>query len=72
MNLLWEAMVAEIRAERDEADARRHFTADKKPIELIRDQLARWTDLPEEPAFVAERSAGHLRDAARDDLFEVG
>lgn len=72
MNLCWEAMVAEMRAERAEADNRRHFTEDKKPIELVRDQLAGWTSLAEAPEFVAERSAGRMRDAARDDLVEMG
>jgi hypothetical protein len=69
---MWEAMVAELRAVRAEADHRRHFTEDKKPIELVRDQLAGWTSITEDPAFVAERSAGRMRDAARDDLFELG
>lgn len=69
---MWEAMVAEIRAERAEADQRRHFTADKQPIALIRDQLADWTEPREQPEFIAERSAGRLRDAAQDDLLEMG
>ncbi len=72
MNLCWEAMVAEMRAERAEADSRRHFTPEKKPIELVRDQLAGWTSIPDDPEIVAERSASHMRDASRDDLFEVG
>lgn len=69
---MWEAMVAEMRAERAEADHRRHFTEEKKPIELVRNQLADWTSLPEDPAVSVERSAGHLATAAKDDLFEVG
>lgn len=74
MNLLWEAMVAEMRAERAELDHRRHFTAEKKPIELVRAQLAGWTDLrePEDPELTVARTAGNFRDAADDDLFEVG
>lgn len=72
MNLCWEAMVAEMRAERLEADNRRHFTPEKKPIELVREQLAGWTEITEPPEFVAARSAGHMRDASRDDMFEMG
>lgn len=71
---MWEAMVEEIRAERAEADQRRHFTEDKKPIELIRNQLVGWTDPrpAEDPEAVAARSSTALRAAADDDLFEVG
>lgn len=74
MNLLWEAMVAEMRAERTEADNRRHFTPDKQPIALVRDQLAGWTQLKraEDPEAVVARTAGNMRAAANDDLFEVG
>lgn len=74
MNVLWETMIAEIRAERAEADSRRHFTADKQPIELIRHQLAEWTTVPEpeDPEIIVARSATSLRSAAQDDLFEVG
>lgn len=74
MNVFWEAMVAEIRAERAEADQRRHFTADKQPIDLIRHQLSQWTVLAEveDPEVIAARTSANLASAARDDLFEVG
>lgn len=74
MNLLWEAMVAEMRAVRAEADNWRHFTEDKKPIELIRTQLERWVEpaRPIEPEVLAARSATSLRSAAADDMFDVG
>jgi hypothetical protein len=67
-------MVAEMRAERAEADNRRHFTEDKKPIELVRDQLAGWTEVtePEDPEVVTARSAAAMRLVADDDMFEVG
>lgn len=67
-------MVDEVRAERAEADHRRHFTEDKQPIELFRQQLAGWTDVHEapDPEVVAARSATNLTTAARDDLFEMG
>lgn len=74
MNVLWETMIAEMRAERFEADARRHFTPEKKSIELIRQQLAEWTTVPEpeDPEITIARTANNLRLASQDDLFEVG
>lgn len=74
MNILWEAMVTEMRAERLEADNRRHFTPEKQSIELIREQLAGWTEQQpsEDPEMVALRSASAMRQAADDDLFELG
>lgn len=74
MLLLWEAMVAEMRAERAEADARRHFTGDGKQIELARAEIAAWTEpAPElDPEVIALRSGGALRAIANDDLIEVG
>lgn len=74
MNVLWEAMVTEMRAERAELDHRRHFTKDKEPIRLVRTDLAGWTEIKpaEDPEVVALRSATNLRQAADDDLFEVG
>lgn len=67
-------MVAEMRAERAEADQRRHFTPEKKPIELVRAQLSGWTEVKpaEDPEVITARSASSLRNAAGDDLFEVG
>lgn len=72
MNLCWEAMVSEMRAERTEADNRRHFTAEKQPIELVRAQLSGWTEIREDPEVIADRTASNLRTAAQHDLFEVG
>lgn len=72
MNICWEAMVSEMRAERTEADNRRHFTPEKQPIELVRAQLSGWTRIEEDPAVIADRTAANLRTAANDDLFEVG
>lgn len=74
MNVLWEAMVVEMRAERTEADNRRHFTPDKAQIELVRAQLEQWTAQPEpeNPEMVALRTASSMRQAADDDLFELG
>ncbi len=71
---MWEAMVAEMRAERAELDHRRHFTPDKQPIELVRDQLTGWTTVrpAEDIETVTARSSGALRAAADDDLFEMG
>jgi hypothetical protein len=67
-------MVDEMRAVRAELDHRRHFTEDKKPIELVRDQLTGWTELKpaQDPAVTVARSAAALHTAAGDDLFEVG
>lgn len=74
MNLLWEIMIAEMRAERAELDHRRHFTEEKRPIELIRGQIAEWTAIPEKQDLevITSKTAGGLRMAAKDDLFEVG
>lgn len=71
---MWEAMVDEMRAERAELDHRRHFTEDKKPVDLVRYQLADWTELKpaEDPEIVTARSSSALRNAADDDLFEMG
>lgn len=74
MNVLWEAMVAEMRAERLELDNRRHFTEEKQPIALVRSDLAGWTEIKPaaDPELVAVKTATNLRQAADDDLFEVG
>ncbi len=74
MNVIWETMIYEMRAERIELDNRRHFTEEKKPIELIRGQLREWTEVQpaEDPEIVGARSASNLQSAAQDDLFEVG
>jgi len=74
MNVLWEAMVAEMRATRFELDARRHFTEDRKPIELARDLIAQHTEpfIVESPDVLATRNAMNLRRAANADLIEVG
>lgn len=70
MNLLWEAMVDEMRAERLELDNRRHFTADKQPIETTRRLLTEWTGEPEDLDMVAARTADNWRLAG--DQIEVG
>ncbi len=71
MNLLWEAMVAEMRAERAELDHRRHFTREKQPIELTRALLAEVTGgTDRDPALVAASTADSLR--AANDLIELG
>lgn len=67
-------MVAELRAERAELDHRRHFTEDKKPIELTRAVIQQWTTAheAEDIETVTARSAISMRTAADNDLFEVG
>jgi hypothetical protein len=74
MNVLWETMVAEMRAARFELDARRHFTEERQPIELARDLIAKHTEpfIAESPAVLATRNAMNLRRAANADLIEVG
>jgi hypothetical protein len=74
MNVLWETMVAEMRALRAELDHRRHFTAEKQPIETARELLSEWTEPKEaEPLeIVVSRTASNMRTAAEHDLFEVG
>lgn len=74
MNVLWETMVAEMRAARFELDARRHFTEERTPIELARDLIAKHTEpfIAENPAVLATRNAMNLRRAANADLIEVG
>lgn len=74
MNVLWEAMVAELRATRTELDNQRHFTPEKQPIETTRDYLDRWTvgrEAASEEVVVAKSTTG-LNRAAADGLFEVG
>lgn len=71
MNVLWEAMVAEMRAVRAELDHRRHFTEDKQPIELTRDLLVEWTGgTTVDVQLTATRTATSLSLAS--DLIEVG
>jgi hypothetical protein len=70
MNILWEAMVDEMRAERIELDVRRHFTEHKQPIELTRGLLEDWTGEPESNDMRAARTADNWRLAG--DLIEVG
>jgi hypothetical protein len=74
MNVLWETMVAEMRALRTELDNRRHFTGEKEPIETARGLLEQWTEPREveDPQIVAARTASNFTMAARHDLFEVG
>lgn len=74
MNILWEVMVTEMRAERLEIDNRRHFTEPKQQIDTARALLADWTTVsePEDLHVVTSRSATNLRMAEQDDLFEVG
>lgn len=72
---MWEAMVAEMRAERAEADSQRHFTKPNKQIELVRPHLSLWTELrePEPIEQITARSSNALRQMANDeDMFEVG
>jgi hypothetical protein len=74
MNVLWETMIDEMRAQRFELDARRHFTEEKKPIEMTRDVIAQWTNPApvESPEVIAARTAMNLRRAASQNLIEVG
>lgn len=74
MNVLWEAMVEEMRAERTELDNRRHFTPEKQPIELVRALIAEWTtvDEPVDLQLVASHTAANFHSANEDDLFEMG
>lgn len=73
MNVLWETMIDEMRAVRYELDARRHFTAERKPIELTRDTITGWTNpTVENPQIVAAQTAMALRRAASQNLIEVG
>lgn len=71
MNVLWEAMIAEMRAERSDIDSRRHFTAEKDPIVDSRrliDQLMTLAD--EDPEVITAHTATSLRIAGSD--VEVG
>lgn len=63
-----------MRAIRAELDNQRHFTAEGKNIETVRDQLHRWTVGREAaaPEVVALKSAASMRRAASSGLFEVG
>lgn len=74
MNVLWETMIVEMRAERTELDNYRHFTPEKSPIQLVRGQIAEWTDIPEpiDPQIATGKSATNMRLASEHDLFEVG
>ncbi len=74
MNIFWEVMIREMRAERAELDHRRHFTPEKKPIDLTRAVIADFTEIhqPEDLEVVAARSASNMAAAAEADLFEVG
>jgi hypothetical protein len=74
MNVIWEAMVDEMRAARFELDARRHFTEERQPIELARDLIAKHTEpaVAESPAALAVQNAMALRRAADANLIEVG
>lgn len=71
---MWEAMVAEMRAERAELDHRRHFSPDKKPITLTRALLHEFTapGRPVDLEQVASTTSLALSTAAADDLFEMG
>lgn len=74
MNVLWETMVDEMRAVRFELDARRHFTAERQPIELTRDVIAEWTGNAPEPSaqLRTHQTAMSLHRAASQGLIEVG
>jgi hypothetical protein len=74
MNVLWEAMVEEMRLTRLELDTRRHFTEEKQPIELARDLIAKWTEPyePVAPEVLAAQNAMAFRKAASHNLVEVG
>lgn len=67
-------MIAELRATQLEADNRRHFTAEKQPIQLARtfvDEATTPGPTPD-PQLMAAKTATNLRLAAEADLFEVG
>jgi hypothetical protein len=74
MNVLWETMIDEMRAARFELDARRHFTAERQPIEMTRDIIAEWTGAQPEPSedVIAAKTAMSLYRAASQGLIEVG
>lgn len=74
MNVIWETMIDEMRAQRAEYDNRRHFTAEKDPIVESRQLLRDWTEPREieNPEVIAARTGANLRRAADADLFEVG
>jgi hypothetical protein len=67
-------MVDDLRATRLELDNQRHFTAEGKNIETVRDQLHRWTVGREQvaPEVAVMKSANSMRRAANSGLFEVG
>jgi len=67
-------MVADMRAIRTENDNQRHFTAEGKPIESIREQLHRWTvgREPVAPEVLTMKSTNSMRRAASSGLVEVG
>lgn len=74
MNVLWETMIDEMRAVRFELDARRHFTAERQPIELTRDVIGEWTGRRSELSSdaVAAKTAMSLHRAASQGLIEMG
>jgi hypothetical protein len=74
MCVLWETMIDEMRAVHQELDSRRHFTEERKPIQLARDVVAKWTEpaVVEDPQVIAARTAMSLRRAASKDMIEVG
>lgn len=74
MNVLWETMIDEMRLTRLELDTRRHFTAERQPIELARDLVTQWTEpfTPPNPAILAADNAMSMRKAASHNLIEVG
>jgi len=74
MCVLWETMIDEMRAVHTELDSRRHFTEERKPIQLARDAVAKWTEpeVVQSPQIIASRTALSLRHAASQDLIEVG
>lgn len=74
MNVLWETMIGEMRAQRAELDNRRHFTEEKKPIIDSRTLIDEW--LAPGPTVDAEavalNNAKNMQLAADNDLFELG
>lgn len=65
-------MIHEMRAVRLELDNQRHFTPEKKPIELTREYVEKWTVGREAPSVevAAAQTAKNFQAAAH--LIEVG
>jgi hypothetical protein len=65
-------MIAELRATQADVDARRHFTADKKPITDARAVIDEWLAPAPSLDETVTQSATSLRTAAESGYIEVG